>query len=585
MKSLGSHKIFAAAVALIFAINIAGARQLTPEQALKNASIEMPRSAMSSDSRGTMSCKLAYSVESGNVSTVYVFNRSNGGFYVVAADDAAPQGLLGYTDSGEFKAESAPANLMGILENYSNQVAYAATCNDVCEPSSADSRGRGAIAPMLNTRWGQTQNYARFTPEINGTHCQTGCVATAMGQIIYYHKYLKAHGSITYQAPILNKELSYDFNKLNIDFNVIEAAGNSVSTENAANEVGKLLAACGYAAKMNYSTANSTSSIANAANAFANYLGYDKGIRNLNRSYFDAQQWDELVYNELASGRPVLYTGVSSTAGGHAFVCDGYDGDGYYHINWGWEGSYDGYFLLSVLDYRNNGCGFENSQAMLVGIRPATVENATAPVIAFAGNMELPSTEIDRTTTANVTVRCAKGIFNYSVDEVTLTFGVKLESSNGIVSYAASAATKTLMVEGVTASYTVPASAFPTTGIYRMTPAVRDEAGNWHDAFLKEGNEKAYFVYCEPNDLYFQKESEYIATNDGAEFFTDDRNLKAGIDEVSADAEMTTQEIYTIAGQFVGCYAAGEQPELANGIYVVRQRFADGNVRTLKAVF
>ena len=583
MNSIKSLSILAATAAIILGAGNAAARQLTPMQALENASVAMPRVAMSAGSRSASNYELAYSVETEDAATVYVFNRPTGGYYVVAADDAVPTGLLGYTDAGEFDAETAPANIMGILEDYGRQVAYAAANDDAWTATTGTSQGRRAIAPLMVTRWGQGHSFARFTPEVDGKHCLTGCVATALGQIIYSYKYVKGEGTISYKATKLNQTLSYDFSGLDIDFAAIAAAGNTVSNNTAANEVSELLAACGHAAKMNYSTSGSSTGIAAAATALVNYLGYDKGVRNLSRSYFNDRQWEEIVYNELAAGRPVFYSGVSTKEGGHAFVCDGYDGNGYYHMNWGWEGSCDGYFLLSALDARGNGYGFDNTQAILVGIRPATAESIVAPVIAFSGNVELLSTEADRN--ASVNVRCSKGIFNQSVSAVTVTFGVKLESTDGTVSYAAATTTKTLGVSGTMVSYNVPASEFPAEGLYRMTAAVRDEAGNWHDALVKETNEKAYYVACNHNGLNFETESSYVATHGTPDFSNAVRNATASIDEVAADVEVIAQEIYTVAGQFVGRYAAAEQAELAAGMYIVRQQMSDGSVRSQKVVF
>lgn len=583
MNAIKSLNIFALSTLALAGTLTSAARQLTPSQALENAGIYAPRMAVmtaGSRSASQSSYELAYSVETDDQSTVYVFNRPTGGYYVVAADDAVPTALLGYTETGEFNAETAPENIMGILEDYGRQVAYAASHDDSWTTCVAANSSRRAIEPMLVTRWGGGHNFARFTPEVDGKHCQTGCVATALGQIIYYHKYVKGQGTISYKASTIGATLSYDFNNLDIDFNAIAAAGNTIANETACNEISELLAACGHAAKMNYGLTSSSSGISYAATALATYLGYDKGVRNLSRAYFNDQQWEDLVYSELAAGRPVFYSGVSTKEGGHAFVCDGYDGQGYYHMNWGWEGSYNGYFLLSALDYRGNGYGFDNSQAILVGIRPATAENLVAPVIAFAGNMEVLATEVDRSGSVNV--RCSKGIFNQSVGAVTVTFGVKLESTDGKVSYAWSTTDKSMSAGGTMVSYNVPASSFPAEGIWRMSAVVRDASGNVYDALVKETAEKAYYVASDNNDLSMISESDYIALNGEP---TGASSIYSATDSVQADAEVVAQEVYTISGQLVGRYAAGQQAELAAGMYIVRQQLADGSVRSQKMVF
>ena len=589
MNSIKSLNITSAAAVAALMMCVSAqtlqARHLSPMQALENASLA---SRMSTKSTGAQSggYELAYSVETENVETVYVFNRPTGGYYVVAADDAVSTAILGYTDKGSFDSEFIPDNIASLLDSYGRQVAYAAANEEVSTMAASPSdQGRPAIAPLMVTHWGQGHAYARFTPEVDGVHCKTGCVATAMSQIIYYHKQVAPKGSITYRAARLAKDLTYDFNGMSIDFDVIRRAGDDVTNSAAANEVSKLMAMCGHAVKMNYSTSGSSATISNALSGFATYLGYDLGMRNLSRSYFTDAEWDELIYSELAAGRPIFYSGTSTKEGGHAWVCDGYDGHGYYHMNWGWESSGDGYYLLSCLDCHNTGYGFNNSQSVIVGIQPAREGSVMAPVFTFNADMVILVPEISRTADASVNVRSTSSIFNQSVGAITTTFGLKLIDIYGNVSYAACAEPKTVNANMGVVSYNVPASAFPAEGTYRVSPAARDENGKWYDLQVKADKERAYYVECTPSYLDFEKASVYEATHSAIEARPSNQTAVAGIDEIATEGDILSQEIYTAAGQYVGSFAAGETPALAAGLYIVRSQMTDGTLRTAKVVF
>ncbi len=132
---------------------------------------------------------------------------------------------------------------------------------------------------------------------------------------------------------------------------------------------------CGAAVKMDYAdNENGGSSAYSEAipDALKRYFGYKKDARIVYRSDYTSSRWDEIIYNELANKRPVILSGVSPGSGGHAFICDGYDGNDHYHINWGWSGNYDGYFLLGNLAPENFPEGFNLNLDAIVGIEPPT---------------------------------------------------------------------------------------------------------------------------------------------------------------------------------------------------------------------
>jgi hypothetical protein len=138
----------------------------------------------------------------------------------------------------------------------------------------------------------------------------------------------------------------------------------SNETGDAADAVATLMKVCGASVGMDYSTAingGSTSSGANIPNALKNYFTFISPTATIaERSQYSYRNWIDLIYNELSQGRAIIYSG-QSTGGGHTFVCDGYQDEDYFHINWGWGGKSDSFFKLSALDSKQQGIGGSSS--------------------------------------------------------------------------------------------------------------------------------------------------------------------------------------------------------------------------------
>lgn len=202
------------------------------------------------------------------------------------------------------------------------------------------------VKPLLSTQWRQSYPYNMLIP----SDMPTGCVATAMAQVIYYHKYALGKGANTYFCQSLGKDLSYTFEGHQFDFSNMLPNYNGSSTEQQRNAVADLMLACGISLNMEYNKDNSVVSVSAAAPALVRHFSYDpKGTATFTGDGLTRQEWDAIIYEELAAGRPVLYGGMTREGAGHAFVCDGYLYDNLFHINWGW-GMYDGYFALSSLN-------------------------------------------------------------------------------------------------------------------------------------------------------------------------------------------------------------------------------------------
>ncbi|MCM1292586.1 MAG: C10 family peptidase [Bacteroides sp.] len=492
----------------------ADARQLSPDEALNRAlGISSSPTKMSVCSTSKPDTRLVYIVETDEIPTVYVYNQGKSKSYIVAANDAVETGLLGYTDA-PFDINNIPPNVTWLLEQYGAQVAYAASTeeNDACHYDTQAMTSRTAIEPILTTSWGQTGIYSAYCPEVNGTRCPAGCVATAMAQVMYHHRYPEVGtGSINYRPSGFTKSLSYDFSSNPFNWSDIELKYGYSTTTESDEAIGRLMLACGMACKTNYAVSGSGSSLITAARAMASYFGYDKGMGVMNRDYFTQQEWESMLYTELAEGRPVIYTGRSTVDGGHAFIIDGYDSNRYYHVNWGWSGNFDGYYILSALDPKRINAGFNYNETMLIGCRPMQEGSTVRPVLQFQGDLTVNSYEIDRNTYGEITITAPKGIFNQSIEAITVTLGVKLIGTDGKVSYVGATSTKTLVAGQGFTKYTIRQNQLPKSGRYLMSPAVKDATDNWHDIYCTYDVERALYVDCSTTSFTFTPESEIVA--------------------------------------------------------------------------
>lgn len=326
---------------------------------------------------------------SGEVPAYYVFPNGEGkGFTVVSGDDRLPE-VVGYSDKGTYDEENLPSNYVGFMKAYEEMVGQLDNGDSRASASIAEAKAlrssgyqQPAVAPLLgNIQWNQMIPYNNMCPMYNSTNRSvTGCVATAMAQVMMYYQYPKtlqtdipAYVSRTnhLSIPQINKGESYDWDNMLPQYASYEPLNY---TDAQAAAVAKLLYHCGAACEMDYGS----SSGANVTPAIlSTYFGYDSDLmQDLNRDVFTLAEWSQIMDKELTAKRPILYSGQSSD-GGHEFVCDGTDGNGLYHINWGWGGYQDGYFDVTILNPDKGGAGsgsapdgYNQYCSMIVGIAP-----------------------------------------------------------------------------------------------------------------------------------------------------------------------------------------------------------------------
>ena len=388
----------------------ASAKQLSQRQACSKAQ-QFVRNNSRLKNLSATDLQLAYTQanDADNTNSLYVFNNASNGFVVVAADDCV-DAILGYSDAGAFDPLNIPPGLQTMMNEYSKEIRYA-TDNNLTPSATYTTASRTSIAPLLKTKWGQSTPFNNMCPENgNGGRCVTGCTATAMAQVMKHHNWPpKGTGSHSYNTPIngVSTEVSADFSTATYDWNNMLNVYGSGTTETQCNAVAQLLFHCGAATDLGYGTTSGAATL-KVQKALANYFGYDKSVKFTLREFYSIEGWNNLIYNELANNRPVHMAGYNQSAG-HAFVCDGYDKDGYFHFNWGWCGLDDGYFKLSALNPTEQGIGgsedgYSSGIEIVYNIKPDeggsptiegavygnflpdiyTIEAGAAPTIKFA---------------------------------------------------------------------------------------------------------------------------------------------------------------------------------------------------------
>lgn len=317
---------------------------------------------------------------------LYVFNTDgNQGFVIVSGDDRA-ETILGYTEQGQYDEDALPENFRWWLEMTAKEIEALSLQGEAQREAPARKvKTHRAITPLLVTEWNQgsaTEEgyiYNTLCPTINGKHCITGCVATAGAQIMYYYQWPKKATSVVpgYTTENSQADTSADLPAVTFKWADMKPVYTSADKGTAAAEaVARLMLYCGYAANMWYGLGASSAATSTLARGMAEYFDYDPNtFRTVYRDTYSIEEWDELIYQELAASRPIVYSGSSFT-GGHAFICDGYDGEGMYHFNWGWGGSYNGFFTLQATNPYSQGEstreGYVFQQYVTIGIQPNT---------------------------------------------------------------------------------------------------------------------------------------------------------------------------------------------------------------------
>lgn len=378
------------------------AGDITPQQALEKARIFMEQREHNGSRQHRTPGVNVGTTTTEQVGGLYVVNMAEGGYVVVSGDDRTLP-ILGFGDTGAIDTNAMPTNMAAWLQGYADEIAWLNSHGKttVATPRHVGSHSTAEIYPMVTTQWDQRAPYNNLCPKYSEyDQAVTGCVATAMAQVMNYHQ---QPATATQPIPGYTTE-SYGLElsglpAVTFDWANMSNTYTEASTGPAATAVATLMQYCGWAVEMDYGPSSGSTTDA-VAYALKTYFGYSETTQYVSRSYYTAAKWADLIYHELANGRPVVYGGMSS-GGGHEFVCDGYQYENntdYFHINWGWGGTSDNYFVLSALDPEVQGAGGSSStdgyhygQDAVIGIQKSTGTGTIADITPNDINLTINS--------------------------------------------------------------------------------------------------------------------------------------------------------------------------------------------------
>ena len=370
---------------------LASAKRVTEQQAMKSAQQFMKGKTfnMATSTRRT----IIMDGQTEQIPAFYIFNAEEGGYAIVSGDDnTAP--ILGYSETGRLDMSNLPEHIQAWLDGYAEQIAFLQNHPDA--KKAKNTLNEPPIEPLLGEiEWNQRTPYNDLCPYDGNSRCPTGCAATAMAQIMYYHQWPKqvthdVPGYVTrskkIEVPSISAGTSINWNYILPQYN-----GNN-ETDEQKQAVAELMQICGTSVEMDYRSEGSGAYLQDVAEALKSFFDYN-AVSHVARIDYREEKWNKMIYDELAAGRPVEYAGYPKSGTGHAFVIDGYASDCFFHVNWGWGGSMNGYFLLSVLnpydenlistteeiEGYNNTMTFKMYQEAVVGIKENDGQTITIP--------------------------------------------------------------------------------------------------------------------------------------------------------------------------------------------------------------
>ena len=388
---------------------------------------------------GTPSLKLAHTaLQDNKLPAFYIFNNGDDkGFVIVSADDNARE-ILGYSETGSFNADNMPENMKVWFQHYAEEIAWAAK-NGHKYSLTAARRSVTPVSPLMKTKWDQGSPYNDKCPkdQTDNKRSYTGCVATAAAQIMkYYNHPTQGTGSHTdnwdnsvYGGSGHGQETA-NFGNTTYDWANMKNSysGNESSTQK--NAVATLMYHVGIACDMCYGSdqvGGSGAMTADMAKGLFTYFKYDKSMQFIRMDILGLSKFEAALLAEIEANRPVLIGGATKLNEGHEFVCDGVNAQGLFHINWGWGGSSDDYFVLSALDPEEQGAGGASSKAgfnveveAVIGIKPdegGALSNPIMDIESYEGAYDYTFSKLEASKTENITFSTDL-VYNYGPTDV-----------------------------------------------------------------------------------------------------------------------------------------------------------------------
>ena len=430
------------AVMATVAIN---AEHISKQQALQKAQQFMPGKQFG-EARN-----FARSAGSSEEELFYVFNADgNQGFVIVSGDDRTPE-ILGYSTTGTLNVEQMPDNLKWWLDSYARQIeALGTSAKPVQKAKTRGTDKWKAVAPLIKTQWNQVKPYNLWCPDKNGkvrgekgfdagNICVTGCVATAMAQIMFFHQYPQNCPAISSYTTYSRHWTMNELPATSFKWAQMKKTYKGDETGESVEAVAELLRYCGQAIEMDYNLGGSSAGV--LPYDMAEVFGYSKNAKMVIRSMYSLSDWEKLIYKEISEERPVLYSGsMLKNADGHQFVVDGYDGNGLFHMNWGWGGKSDGFFVLSLANPDELGVGggtssngFTIDQTAIIGLKPTTVGEVEIPQFYCDFYGDLAKSEFSRTSASkDFTGVVLPGVVFFQYENTDQTDGCTFQAGWGL---------------------------------------------------------------------------------------------------------------------------------------------------------
>ena len=423
--------------------------------------------------------------------------------YVIVSGDERMKAVLAYGTNGKWDENDIPDGLLFLLENYRQQYELLQSGN-VIKKAAPTTITIPNVEPMVETTWRQEYPFNALCPN----DCPSGCVATAMSQVMKYHQYpTSGIGTFSYTSHTRKYRCSYDFSSATFAWDQMKNNyGTSTFGSENTEAISQVTYACGVSVGMDYDKSGSGAYMSDVPYALIHFFGYNDNVSFRDRSYYNAAEWYEMLCNELSSGRPVIYGGVDSKNGGHAFVIDGCSSESKkFHVNWGWGGKFDDYYELDALDPETY--KFSSYQDMVINVSPELVGTFEdifyAEKFSVSSKISLGKNVIFTITDAycfssqsSYVVSKAKfygkigvGIFDKNFQFISSIDSDSIEGLNNFYGYSK-----------LTYNSKIEKSLFPENGTYYIAPYVKERYSEHPTRIRTSGGKTDYITIIVDND-------------------------------------------------------------------------------------
>ena len=420
---------------------------------------------------------------------IQLYTDPQEGFVLLSATEGLPA-VLGYGTS-RLDPDNMPEPVQWLIAYYD------ALSQDISAGHLAPAKTykpTTVVAPLLTTLWGQRAPYNGMCPPFYNETTQkmdtsyVGCPSTAFSQIMYYHRWPEhGTGTVLYRCTVLDTTITADLSQSTYDWDHMRTSYNGTETQQERDAVALLCRDVGYAVNMQYEKeTGSGSTDYEAALGFVKYMGYDKGLRLLTAAYYDNDTWCQILETELAAGRPVKYDGNCKGKDGHAFIIDGVNADGLFHVNWGWYGDANDYFYITSLTPTRGGVTgyFSDYMTATIGIQKPVEGSAYMPYELTISTYECRDVDTDAMVANRIYVQYS----NIGYDSFTGKLHATLVSEDGSTKYDDVMSINLVNLdrthsEELSYPYNIPSSV--PDGKYRLTFYSVDSNGNRRDVLMQ----------------------------------------------------------------------------------------------------